>query len=78
MSLKEIHEMKESTKKTLSFLEYLELTEIPKCVHYYWDNGACEEYCLHDEIQKLHEQTNKDFDSKTECWQCKFRKTRGS
>ena len=71
MSLKEIHERVEKARDLVKFLAYLELTEIPECRFYRWDNAACEEYCSHPLIRR-----EKDFDSKQECWKCDFRKRR--
>lgn len=62
------HKVQEQLEKMLEFFKFLELEEIPKCKFYYYESGACEEYCHNPEIKRI-----KDFDSKQECWQCQHR-----
>jgi hypothetical protein len=76
MSLKEIHKMKEHAEQVLNFLQCLELTEIPKCIHYWYDEDACEEDCTLTSLQIIRHNNNTDFDSKIECWECRNRKER--
>jgi hypothetical protein len=63
------HNAQEQLKKMQQFFEFLEIEEIPKCRYYSYDDGACEEYCKHPKIER----GTIDFNSKQECWQCKFR-----
>ena len=84
MSLSDIHKLKENAQRTKEYFEFLELMEIPKCIFYSYDNRAFEEYCNCEEMEKkrgvipntIPVSIPKDFDSKEECWQCKFRKVR--
>lgn len=74
MNLRELHDRKESAKRMLSDLEFVELQEIKKCMFYSYDRGACEEYC--DQEEQVSLRNNKDFDPKNECWQCTERKVK--
>lgn len=63
------HQAQKELKKMQQFFEFLEIREIPQCNFYSYDDEAFEEYCNHPEIKR-----DKDFDSRQECWKCKFRK----
>lgn len=57
-------ELAEHLSKTATFQE-IELINL--CVYYFYDEDACEEYCRCEKINR-----QKDFNSKEECYKCKF------
>ena len=76
MSVRTLHELKESAKRMFDYFKFKELQEIPHCMFYDYDTGAFEEYCICPEIDRT--KNTKDFESEKECWQCSKRIEKGS